>query len=80
VTTTASASAPALVITDDKPSPELAETYRGQDFVLAVNPTWQMSFDEWLQWVAFKTVPVSKTILVLWARTDLFPDAAGFNP
>ena len=69
-----------MVITPDKPSPELADTYRGQDFVLEVNPTWQMSFDEWLQWVAYKTVPVSKTIVVLWARADLFPDAAGFNP
>ncbi len=80
VTSTASASSPAMVITPDKPSPELADTYRGQDFVLEVNPTWQMSFDEWLQWVAYKTVPVSKTIVVLWARADLFPDAAGFNP
>ncbi|MHB8855598.1 MAG: hypothetical protein ACYC6K_03150 [Bellilinea sp.] len=80
VTTTASASKPALLITVDKPSPELADTYRGQDFVLEVNPKWQMSFDEWLQWIAFKSAPVEKTIIVLWARADLFPDAAGFNP
>ncbi|MHB0987324.1 MAG: hypothetical protein ACYC3P_01510 [Bellilinea sp.] len=80
VTTTASASMPALLITVDKPSPELADTYRGQDFVLEVNPNWQMSFDEWLKWIAFKSVPVEKTIVVLWARADLFPDAAGFNP
>ncbi len=80
VTSTASTASPAMLITIDKPSPELAETYRGQDFVLEVNPNWQMSFDEWLQWVAFKKVPVSKTMVVLWARADLFPDAAGFNP
>jgi len=80
VTSTASNASPAMLITIDKPSPELAETYRGQDFVLEVTPNWQMSFDEWLQWVAFKKVPVSKTMVVLWARADLFPDAAGFNP
>ena len=80
VTSTASASSPAMLITGDKPSPELAETYRGQDFVLEINPSWQMSFDEWLQWAAYKKVPVSKTMVVLWARADLFPDAAGFNP
>lgn len=80
VTTTASASTPALLITVDKPSPELADTYRGQDFVLAVNPMWQMGFKDWLQWIAFKTIPVEKTIVILWARADLFPDAPGFNP
>jgi hypothetical protein len=80
VTSTPSTISPAMLITIDKPSPELAETYRGQDFVLEANPNWQMSFDEWLQWVAFKKVPASKTIVVLWARADLFPDAAGFNP
>ena len=80
VTSTASASTPALLITVDKPSPELADTYRGQDFVLEVNPKWQLSFKEWLQWTAFKSIPVEKTIVVLWARADLFPDAPGFNP
>lgn len=80
VTTTASASTPALLITVDKPSPELADTYRGQDFVLEVNPMWQMGFKDWLQWIAFKTIPVEKTIVILWARADLFPDAPGFNP
>lgn len=80
VTSTASTVSPPMLITIDKPSPEMAEAYRGQDFVLEVNPNWQMSFDEWLQWAAFKKVPVSKTMVVLWARADLFPDAAGFNP
>jgi len=79
-TSTASVSSPPMVITTEEPSPELAGTYRGQDFVLEVSPTWQMSLDEWLQWVAYKTVPVTKTNVILWARADLFPDAAGFNP
>ena len=80
VTTTASSSTPALLITADKPSPELADTYRGQDFVLEVTPIWQLSFKDWLKWIAFKSIPVEKTIVILWARADLFPDAPGFNP
>lgn len=80
VTSTAAASSPAMVITPERPSPNLADTYRGQDFVLEVNPTWKMTLDEWLQWVALKTVPVEKTKIILWARADLFPDNEKFNP
>ncbi len=57
VTTTASSSTPALLITADKPSPELADTYRGQDFVLEVTPIWQLSFKDWLKWIALKINP-----------------------
>jgi hypothetical protein len=80
VTSAAKTASPAMIITTEKPSPELADTYRGQDFVLSSLPNWQMSYDEWLQWAAFKTVPVTKTNVILWARADLFPDAAGFAP
>lgn len=81
VTSTAPSSSPAMVITKDQSSPGLADTYRGQDFVLQVKPSWQnMTYDEWLQWIAFKTAPLEKSTVVLWARADLFPDAEGFNP
>lgn len=81
VTSSAPTSAPAMIITADKPAPGLADTYRGQDFVLQVKPVWQvMTFDDWLQWTAFKTVPLEKSTVVLWARSDLFLDAEGFNP
>lgn len=81
VTSSAPTSSPAMIITVEKPSPGLADTYRGQDFVLQVKPVWQvMTFDDWLQWTAFKTVPLEKSTVVLWARADLFLDAEGFNP
>lgn len=81
VTSTSPSSSPPMVITADQPSPNLAETYRGQDFVLQVKPAWElMTYDQWLNWIAFKTVPLEKTKVVLWARADLFPDSEGFNP
>ncbi|MHB1119146.1 MAG: hypothetical protein ACYC11_03705, partial [Bellilinea sp.] len=77
----APSSSPAVIITTDKPTPGLADTYRGQDFVLRVKPVWQdMTFEDWLQWTAFKSVPLEKSTVVLWARADLFLDAEGFNP
>ncbi len=81
VTSSAPSSSPAVIITTDKPTPGLADTYRGQDFVLRVKPVWQdMTFEDWLQWTAFKSVPLEKSTVVLWARADLFLDAEGFNP
>ncbi len=81
VTATAPSSSPALVVTGEMPAPDLAATYRGQDFVLRVTPAWSaMTLDEWLKWAAFKSVPVDKETIVLWARADLFADAEGFNP
>lgn len=70
-----------MAITADQPSPNLAATYRGQDFVLQVKPAWQtMTYSQWLGWIARNPVPLEKTTVVLWARSDLFPDAEGFNP
>ncbi|MHB1337949.1 MAG: hypothetical protein ACYCYG_03915 [Bellilinea sp.] len=81
VTSSAPSSSPAVIITTDKPTPGLADTYRGQYFVLRVKPVWQdMTFEDWLQWTAFKSVPLEKSTVVLWARADLFLDAEGFNP
>jgi len=81
VTATSPSSTPALVVTGEMPAPDLAATYRGQDFVLRVTPAWSaMTLDEWLKWAAFKSVPVDKETIVLWARADLFADAEGFNP
>ncbi len=81
VTSTSPATSPSMVITADQPAPNLAATYRGQDFVLQVKPAWQsMTTSQWLGWIARGPVPLEKTTVVLWARADLFPDAEGFNP
>lgn len=81
VTSTSPSSSPPMVVTNDQPSPMLAESYRGQDFVLKVKPAWEaMTLDQWLDWIAFDNAPLEKSRVVLWARADLFPDAEGFNP
>ncbi len=67
--------APALVITADQPDLGLGATYRGQDFILAQAPSWSlMQPYEWIRWAVFREAPLENTLVVLWARTDLFPD------
>ena len=49
--------------------------YRGQDFSWAVNPTWTGALPpQWWKWVTTRDGPVQRDNLILWARTDLFPD------
>lgn len=69
---------PSLVITAAEEIPALAETYRGQDFVVNKKTAWTLILpEEWVQWFAFRLLPDEKQQVILWARTDLFP---GENP
>jgi hypothetical protein len=68
-------SQPPLVITPQQQQPALAAAYRGQDFVWGVEPNWtDMTLIDRLSWVAFHSSPKNRQMIILWARTDLFPD------
>jgi hypothetical protein len=73
-------SAPAFIITRDQPDLTFAVPYRGQDFVLAQDVSWELlNAQDWLRWVAFRAVPEEALLnekMILWARTDLFPDGS----
>ena len=68
--------APAVVITPDQPELALSATYRGQNFVLGQQPTWYLILPyEWLRWLYYREAPLEKQPIILWARTDLFPES-----
>lgn len=67
-------STPSMVLTDQQSSPALAESYRGQDFMWASQPDWQiMTANDWLNWLVYKKAPLKSDTLILWVRTDRFP-------
>lgn len=69
-----SSSAPAVVITADQPEVELSATYRGQNMVLGRQPVWTAATaNDWLRWLYFREASYQDQMVVLWARTDLFP-------
>ena len=56
--------------------PELEAAYRGAIFPWRSYPVWgQASTSEWLRWVSIHDLPQSQETLLLWARSDLFPDS-----
>jgi hypothetical protein len=66
---------PSLVITSTAiDQPVLAAGYRGQDFTLLSRPDWsQLDALEWLNWLVNRRAPELNDLVILWARTDLFP-------
>jgi hypothetical protein len=72
--------APSMVVTQDQKTLSLAGTYTGQSFVAAQAPTWSsLSISDWISWMIFRQAPVTKTNVVLWVRSDLFPGSSGFH-
>ncbi len=68
---------PSVVITSDLSSePRLNSSYRGQSFVLTLNKSWQQQWlpSDFLNWLAFRNNTAIPEKVILWARTDLFPD------
>jgi hypothetical protein len=48
--------------------------YRGQDFVIATNPTGSAIFPEdWISWIAFRDGPIETEDIILWVRHDILP-------
>jgi len=82
-TTLASTESPLVVITlKGAEEPQLAEKYRGQDFVWRLYPGWQDIFPpDFFNWLAFRQAPLGQDQIILWARADIFPggssDATG---
>jgi hypothetical protein len=54
----------------------LGAAYRGQDFSWQFAPRWDQpeSPQTWVRWLVFRTFPHEIDTVVLWARTDIFPD------
>lgn len=67
------ASDQAMLITPDQPDLALAASYRGQSFVWRRTPVWSLfRFQEWLP---FHEITQESEFIILWVRSDLFPDA-----
>ncbi len=64
---------PPMVISADEQDPALVSAYRGQNFVWRSTPVWQtFQFSEWLP---FHETAHGTENVILWVRSDLFPDA-----
>lgn len=65
-----------VTLTEDE-FPAQNTSYRGQDFVLVVNPDWTGSLPlDIIRWLSFREAPLSKEMGILWVRADLFPDTS----
>jgi hypothetical protein len=72
---------PPIVITTDKADPALAAGYRGQSFVWRETPLWgQAHFSDLISWTSFHQIPVSKEMIIVWVRSDLFIDSKSSAP
>ncbi|MBK7450360.1 MAG: hypothetical protein IPJ47_13440 [Anaerolineales bacterium] len=64
-----------FVITTYETDPQLASSYRGQDFVWRQTPSWGFAdVASWFRWVPLRQMPTEKEIIILWANSDLFLD------
>mgnify|MGYP001139568402 CR=1 FL=1 len=70
------ASAPPLVVTPPQGTLQLASAYRGQDFNWRQTPVWDVFSSFQLQWLTLRDLPAQPEVILLWARNDLFVDAA----
>ncbi|NMB60123.1 MAG: hypothetical protein GYA12_13210 [Chloroflexi bacterium] len=76
-----SLSNPAIVITANEEVPSLSKAYRGQDFALTNQTSWDLILpEEWIKWFALRQAPSSQQMVILWVRTDLFPGAEKTAP
>ncbi len=67
---------PPLVITPNQESLSLSSAYRGQDFLWQQQPDWSnANIHKWIHWSVFHKLPYTSETILLWARTDLFPQA-----
>ncbi len=69
---------PDVVITrQDQAAPSLAAAYRGQDFAWWAFPSWTGAAPpDFLEWLTFRQAPITTQQIILWARSDLFPEGA----
>ncbi len=75
---------PTVIITAEEGGalPQI-EAYRGQDFVWSSSPAWEGAFpSSWRDWLTDRSAPVQAEKVILWVRSDLFPEesTAGEEP
>jgi hypothetical protein len=74
-------SASPLVIGPDQADASFGAAYRGQDFIWRLYPAWDSHNPyEWLHWLVSRDLPAGQEKIILWARTDLFPDSQNAGP
>lgn len=76
---------PSVIITpeDTAEGSDLSQTmaYRGQDFVWSAYPGWSGALPpEWWKWIITRQAPIHNESLVLWARSDFFPEQSKGEP
>ena len=67
---------PSVIITrQEGEAPQLNTSYRGQDFVWWQQPGWNGVLPTpILRWLTFREAEIKNETVILWARSDLFPD------
>ena len=67
---------PSVIITrQEGEEPQLSTAYRGQDFVWWQQPGWSGVLPiPILRWLTFREAEIKNETVILWARSDLFPD------
>jgi hypothetical protein len=67
---------PSVIITrQEGEAPQLSTSYRGQDFVWWQQPGWSGVLPTpILPWLTFREAEIKNETVILWARSDLFPD------
>ena len=67
---------PSVIITrQEGEAPQLNTAYRGQDFVWWQQPGWSGALPTpILRWLTFREAEIKNETVILWARSDLFPD------
>jgi hypothetical protein len=71
---------PSMVITGNQTNLGLPASYSGQSFIADEQPDWAtMQGSDWIEWMLFRDVPVTKGLSILWVKTSLFPGSADFN-
>ncbi|GAG91398.1 unnamed protein product, partial [marine sediment metagenome] len=67
---------PSVIITRQEGEvPQLNTSYRGQDFVWWQQPGWSGALPTpILPWLTFREAEIKNETVILWARSDLFPD------
>lgn len=66
-----------LIISAFELDPNSIAPYRGQDFIWRFTTSWEVAQSgTWLKWVAYREMPQNTENTILWAKEDLFINAA----
>ncbi len=71
----AAQSQPGILITDVQESPEISNSYTGQDLVWSQEVLWEeMTPFQYLSWLITRDAPTRSNRIIFWVRTDLMPN------